>query len=526
VTDHIVNQEADRGTFEPNGHDLSEALAAALCYVGLGIPVLPLHGVTDGRCGCGEAGCTNQGKHPIGRLVPQAHLDATTDAKIIRRWFIEEPGANVGIALEAAGLVVIGPDSPEWDRIFQERGLPETTTVQTGGGEGHLHYYYRRPEGCPSRRICHSGKYDLMSDGYVVAAPSMHRSGQRYEALSSFDQEIPESPSWAVAMLSAEREERTDFEPVDPNEPPVRLVGEALERWRGERSVLKADGEIDRSQTLRAINDDLWKAGASRSTIYDAIRDRDLALWPEPKYAGRPDEAKRYAEIAGDPSQPEDLPDFATLGQLEGYELLDEVEAFLATFVVYPSTHALIAHTLWIAHTHMMDAWDSTPRIAFLSPEPASGKTRALEASELLVPRAVEAINVSAAYLFRKVDDPAGLPTILFDEIDTVFGDKARDHEDLRGLLNAGHRKGAVAGRCVIVGQSVQTVEYSAYCALGRIARWRWRGWGTFLTRSSRARSWCGCGVADTGRRSRPFDGGSKRSVGMLFAIGWRHGDT
>ena len=34
-----------------------------------------------------------------------------------------------------------------------------------------------------------------------------------------------------------------------------------------------------------------------------------------------------------------------------------------------------------------MDEWESTPRLAFLSPEPGSGKTRALEISETLVPR-------------------------------------------------------------------------------------------------------------------------------------------
>jgi hypothetical protein len=109
-----------------------------------------------------------------------------------------------------------------------------------------------------------------------------------------------------------------------------------------------------------------------------------------------------------------------------GAELLDEVNAFLGRFVAYPTTHAQDAHTLWIAHTHLMDAWESTPRLAFLSPEPASGKTRALEASEPLVPRPVEAVNVSPAYQFRKVADAAGRPTILFDEIDTVFGPRPR----------------------------------------------------------------------------------------------------
>ena len=150
----------------------------------------------------------------------------------------------------------------------------------------------------------------------------------------------------------------------------------------------------------------------------------------------------------------------------DGAELLADVHAFLGRFVAYPSDHAHVAHTLWIAHAHAMEAWDSTPRIAFLSPEPGSGKTRALEVSELLVPNPVEAVNVTPAYLFRKVGAEEGPPTILYDEIDTVFGPKAKDNEEIRGLLNAGHRRGAVAGRCVVRGKTVETEEIPAYCAV------------------------------------------------------------
>jgi hypothetical protein len=149
-----------------------------------------------------------------------------------------------------------------------------------------------------------------------------------------------------------------------------------------------------------------------------------------------------------------------------GADLLDRVEAFLAAFIAYPSEGARVAHTLWIAHTHNMDAWESTPRIAFLSPEPASGKSRALEVTELLVPRPVQTVNTSPAYIFRKVSDEDGLPTILYDEIDTVFGPRAKDNEDIRGLLNAGHRKGAVAGRCKVVGKQILTEELPAYAAV------------------------------------------------------------
>jgi Protein of unknown function (DUF3631) len=162
--------------------------------------------------------------------------------------------------------------------------------------------------------------------------------------------------------------------------------------------------------------------------------------------------------------------------------LLDDIYEFTGKFVAYPSEHAHAAHVLWIAHTHLMDAWESTPRLAALSPEPASGKTRLLEVTELLVPNPVEAVNVSPAYLFRKVGDDGAKPTLLQDEVDTIFGPKAKENEEIRGLLNAGHRRGAVAGRCVVHGKQVLTEEISAFCAVALAGL----GWlpDTILTRA------------------------------------------
>jgi len=151
---------------------------------------------------------------------------------------------------------------------------------------------------------------------------------------------------------------------------------------------------------------------------------------------------------------------------IDGAALLEDVHAFLGRFVSYPQPEAHVAHTLWVAHAHAMAAWESTPRIAFLSPEPGSGKTRALEVTETLVPRPVEAINATPAYLFRKVSDPAGSPTLLYDEIDTLFGPRAKEHEEVRAILNAGHRRGAMAGRCVVRGKTIETEELPAYCAV------------------------------------------------------------
>lgn len=147
-------------------------------------------------------------------------------------------------------------------------------------------------------------------------------------------------------------------------------------------------------------------------------------------------------------------------------DVLSQVTEFLGRFVAYPTEDARIAHGLWILHTHLMESWESTPRIAFLSPEPGSGKTRALEITELLVPNPVAAINVTVSYLFRKVAD-TNRPTILFDEADTYFGPKSRsEHEEIRGLINAGHRKGQMVGRTVAKGKNWVTEETPSYGAV------------------------------------------------------------
>ncbi|RLL68385.1 DUF3631 domain-containing protein [Streptomyces sp. Z26] len=151
---------------------------------------------------------------------------------------------------------------------------------------------------------------------------------------------------------------------------------------------------------------------------------------------------------------------------IDGPALLSAVEAFHRRFNAFPSEAAYVATVLWDAHTHLLDCFDSTPRLAFLSPEPGSGKTRALEVIATLVPRPMHAINASPAALFRAVADETGRPVILFDEIDTVFGPKAKDNEDLRGLLNAGHRRSGVSYRCVGDGGQQTVVAFPSYCAV------------------------------------------------------------
>ena len=70
-------------------------LAAALRYARRGWYVLPVHSVREGRCTCGDPNCSRPGKHP---RTLHGVKDATTDPEVIRGWFKQWPGANIGVA--------------------------------------------------------------------------------------------------------------------------------------------------------------------------------------------------------------------------------------------------------------------------------------------------------------------------------------------------------------------------------------------------------------------------------------------
>jgi len=145
--------------------------------------------------------------------------------------------------------------------------------------------------------------------------------------------------------------------------------------------------------------------------------------------------------------------------------LLDDVETFLGRFVAFPAEAARVAVTLWAAHAHAVESFDSSPRLALLSPEPGSGKTRTLEVLDLLVPKAMHVLNASVAVTFRAVDK--NQPTLLLDEVDAIFGKRSKDeNEELRGLLNAGHRRGAQVPRCVGPNHELKLFNVYAACAL------------------------------------------------------------
>jgi len=126
-------------------------------------------------------------------------------------------------------------------------------------------------------------------------------------------------------------------------------------------------------------------------------------------------------------------------------DALKAVGAYLASYVVFTSEYQQTAAALWVAVTWTIEQFDVAPYLLITAPERQSGKTRLLEVLEHVVRKPILASSISPAALYRVVDKEH--PTILLDEIDAIYGPKAVGNEDLRSLINAGHRRGVKSYR-------------------------------------------------------------------------------
>jgi len=147
-------------------------------------------------------------------------------------------------------------------------------------------------------------------------------------------------------------------------------------------------------------------------------------------------------------------------------DVLALVETVFDRYVIFPSPPARTAAVLWVAHTHAMDAWSSTPRLAVTSSDPGSGKTRVLELIAELVPYSLSAVNLTPVVMWRTL--AKGNVTMIIDEADTLFGKAGSSsaNRQLRAIINAGHRRGAMVPRATGAADVTNFAVYGA-CALG-----------------------------------------------------------
>lgn len=119
---------------------------------------------------------------------------------------------------------------------------------------------------------------------------------------------------------------------------------------------------------------------------------------------------------------------------VDGAALLDSLAASARRYLILLE-HADVALALWVVFTYILDAVDTAPILAILSPEKQCGKTTALDWLSRLVHRHLATSNILPAALFRSIEK--WRPTLLIDEADSFL----RENDELRGVLNSGHTR-------------------------------------------------------------------------------------
>lgn len=154
---------------------------------------------------------------------------ATSDRRQVDNWWTKWPDANVAIVTgEKSGLFVVDID-PKNDgansltTLLNTYGdFPDTANQKTGSGGDH--FLFKVPdEPIKTRRGFPDKGIDICGDGgYIVAAPSIHPNGNRYEWVTD-PAELKESPQWLIDML------------ISTTDAPVRMAGTFPEGQRNDQ---------------------------------------------------------------------------------------------------------------------------------------------------------------------------------------------------------------------------------------------------------------------------------------------------
>jgi putative DNA primase/helicase len=156
--------------------------------------------------------------------------------------------------------------------------------------------------------------------------------------------------------------------------------------------------------------------------------------------------------------QPLDWPDPVPWPDLvDGQTLLYDIRDLLHRHIVLPVGAGWVI-AFWCLHSFLMDVAVHTPRLAVISPEKRCGKSTLLDLLSRLVYRPILASNLTTATAFRVID--RAQPTLLIDELDTFI----RGNEELRGVLNAGHRYDGFVLRCI--GDDFEVRKFRVFAAI------------------------------------------------------------
>ena len=180
-------------------------------YARKGKHIFPVYEITEaGVCACGNPECSSPGKHP---RIKNGFKGATTDIKQIQEWWSEWPSANIGM-IPDPGLFILDVDpraggSDSLKALIDKYGpLPETVKQKTGGGGEHYFFTYPKDQPFKSSSGQLAPGVDIKAEGgYIILAPSNHKSGKRYQWTGKKREPAP-APPWLIQWERQRHEAR------------------------------------------------------------------------------------------------------------------------------------------------------------------------------------------------------------------------------------------------------------------------------------------------------------------------------
>lgn len=234
-----------------------------------GFRVFPVYEPTAKGCSCKTESCLNGGKHP---RVLEWQKVATTDAAQIKIWWSKWQGANIGIATgKGSNVIVLDVDANKGgdaslSELFEDSEIPETLTAKTGNG---FHFFFQTVEDIDIKNsVVKIGEgLDIRGEnGFVVAAPSLHRNGNRYSWMNETKPcSMPEFLKEKLIEIERQRTAQiTDYKQVSQisksefSNTNTSIIPESTrnERLFRKASALRGNGsnEIEILERLREVN--------------------------------------------------------------------------------------------------------------------------------------------------------------------------------------------------------------------------------------------------------------------------------
>jgi hypothetical protein len=225
--------------------------------------------------------CRLNGKEPLGSLVPNGCLDATTDTETIKGWWAKCPNANIGLATGMKnGLAVVDLDGMEGINSGKSMGLMSSVVALTGNGR---QLFYADPEAKLKNSVkkLAAGVDTRGSGGYVIVPPSLHPNGKRYSWLGQplSRKALPPLPSMFAAGNASDT---ATFSTVRKANPP-NWMDEAIAKLRDghvHNNLISVLGKFRTANFSEEATYSLLKPHAlENGQPFEGLRDKIAEIW-------------------------------------------------------------------------------------------------------------------------------------------------------------------------------------------------------------------------------------------------------